>query len=167
MHSWKHWFHSWIILVSHTKYVFSGKLPNSISHRLNVGSRRGYFVQLLRMKWDQHLNSVSNIPVKNLPAVQETRVWSLDWEDSPGEGNGNPLQYSGLENSMDRGSQVRRLTQLPPPLYSKQSKDVSHYSQLPITGQTGKLEWVVCAWLNYLAKYWIVLNSLNSLNSIE
>ena len=23
---------------------------------------------------------------------------------SPGEGNGYPLQYSGLENSMDRGS---------------------------------------------------------------
>ena len=23
---------------------------------------------------------------------------------SPGEGNGNPLQYSGLENSMDRGT---------------------------------------------------------------
>ena len=23
---------------------------------------------------------------------------------SPGEGNGNPLQYSGLENPMDRGS---------------------------------------------------------------
>ena len=22
------------------------------------------------------------------------------WEDSPGEGNGYPLQYSGLENSM-------------------------------------------------------------------
>ena len=29
------------------------------------------------------------------------------WEDlgrSPGEGNGYPLQYSGLENSMDRGA---------------------------------------------------------------
>ena len=25
-------------------------------------------------------------------------------ERSPGEGNGNPLQYSGLENSMDRGA---------------------------------------------------------------
>ena len=25
-------------------------------------------------------------------------------EDSPGEGNGNPLQYSCLENSMDRGT---------------------------------------------------------------
>jgi len=24
---------------------------------------------------------------------------------SPGEGNGNPLQYSCLENSMDRGAQ--------------------------------------------------------------
>ena len=23
---------------------------------------------------------------------------------SPGEGNGNPLQFSGLENSMDRGA---------------------------------------------------------------
>ena len=25
-------------------------------------------------------------------------------EDAPGEGNGSPLQYSGLENSMDRGA---------------------------------------------------------------
>ena len=42
--------------------------------------------------------------VTNLPAVQETQVQSLGWEDSPGEGNGNPLQYSCLENSMDRGA---------------------------------------------------------------
>ena len=26
------------------------------------------------------------------------------WGRSPGEGNGNPLQYSCLENSMDRGA---------------------------------------------------------------
>ena len=26
------------------------------------------------------------------------------WERSPGEGNGNPLQYSCLGNSMDRGA---------------------------------------------------------------
>ena len=31
---------------------------------------------------------------KSLSAVQETWVWSLDREDSPGEENGNPLQYS-------------------------------------------------------------------------
>jgi len=41
--------------------------------------------------------------VKNLSAMQETWVQSLGWEDSPREGNGYPLQYSVLENSMDRG----------------------------------------------------------------
>ena len=29
---------------------------------------------------------------------------SLGQEDPPGEGNGNPLQYSCLENSMGRGA---------------------------------------------------------------
>ena len=38
--------------------------------------------------------------VKNPPAVQETWVPSLGWEDSPGERKGCPLQYSGLENSV-------------------------------------------------------------------
>ena len=42
--------------------------------------------------------------VKNLSAVQETWVQSLGWEDSPGGGHGNPLQYSCLENSLDRGA---------------------------------------------------------------
>ena len=32
--------------------------------------------------------------------MQEMRVWSLVWEDSPGGGNGDPFQYSCLENSM-------------------------------------------------------------------
>ena len=27
--------------------------------------------------------------------------WCLDWEDPPGEGKGYPLQYSGLESSVD------------------------------------------------------------------
>ena len=42
--------------------------------------------------------------VKRLPAMQETPVRSLGQEDSPGEGNGNPLQYSCLENPMDGGA---------------------------------------------------------------
>ena len=37
--------------------------------------------------------------VKNSSAMEETWVWSLGWEDSPGGGHGNPLQYSCLENS--------------------------------------------------------------------
>ncbi len=42
--------------------------------------------------------------VKNPPAMQEIQVQSLTREDSPEEGNGNPFQYSCLENSMDRGA---------------------------------------------------------------
>ena len=41
--------------------------------------------------------------VKHLPAMRETcSVPGLG--RSPGEGNGNPLQYSCLENPMDRGT---------------------------------------------------------------
>ena len=39
--------------------------------------------------------------IKNLPTVRETWVRSLGWEDPPEEGEPYPLQYSGLENSMD------------------------------------------------------------------
>ena len=39
--------------------------------------------------------------VKNPPAMQETWVQSLSWEDPLEKGKGYPLQYSGLENSMD------------------------------------------------------------------
>ena len=41
---------------------------------------------------------------KESPIVQETQVQSLGQDDSPGEGNGYPLQDSYLENSMDRGA---------------------------------------------------------------
>ena len=42
--------------------------------------------------------------VKNLSASagdRKDRDWILGWGRSPGEGNGNQLQYSCLENSMD------------------------------------------------------------------
>ena len=42
--------------------------------------------------------------IKHLPAVRETQGRSLGQEDPPREGNGYPLQYSRLENSMDRGA---------------------------------------------------------------
>ena len=47
------------------------------------------------------------LTIKNpltMQEMQETWVWSLGWEDSPGGGNGNPLQYSCLGNPMDRGA---------------------------------------------------------------
>ena len=42
--------------------------------------------------------------VKNLPAMQKTQVQSLGWKDPVGEGNENPLQYSYLENPIDKGA---------------------------------------------------------------
>ena len=52
--------------------------------------------------------------VKNLPAMQETHVRSLGWEDSlekgmATQGNGSPLQYSCLENPTDRGAWQARV----------------------------------------------------------
>ena len=41
--------------------------------------------------------------VKNLPAMWETWVQSLGWKDPLKGEPGNPLQYSCLENPMDRG----------------------------------------------------------------
>ena len=43
--------------------------------------------------------------VKSLPARQERDLGSIpELERSPGEENGYPLQFSGLENPMDRGA---------------------------------------------------------------
>ena len=47
--------------------------------------------------------------VKNLPAMQDSCIAGdlgliPGSRRSPGEGNGNPLQYSCLENPMDRGA---------------------------------------------------------------
>ena len=60
---------------------------------------------------EYHLNSLisdtSGAVVKNLPAnVRDARDVGLIPESrrSPGEGNGNPLQYSCLGKSVDRGS---------------------------------------------------------------
>ena len=42
--------------------------------------------------------------INNMPAMQETQVQSLGWDYPLEEGDGNPPQYSCLENSMDRGA---------------------------------------------------------------
>ena len=48
--------------------------------------------------------SLGGSTVKNLPASAEA-VGSIPGSGrSPGEGNGNPLQYSFLGNSLDRGA---------------------------------------------------------------
>ena len=55
---------------------------------------------LLQYPWASLLTQT----VKNLHAMREIWVPFLGWEDPPGEGHGNPLQCSCLENPMDRGA---------------------------------------------------------------
>ena len=42
--------------------------------------------------------------VKNLPVMWETQLWSLGWEDPREKGMATPLQYSCLENPMERAA---------------------------------------------------------------
>ena len=52
--------------------------------------------------------------VKNPRAMQERTedVSILGWRRPPGGGNGNPLQYSCLENSMDRAARQAAIQRL-------------------------------------------------------
>ena len=56
------------------------------------------FVVRYTYLWDFPGGSV----VKNLPAKAGAADLIPGWERSPEEGNGNPFQYSCLENPMDR-----------------------------------------------------------------
>ena len=52
-----------------------------------------------------HANSyIRGFPSGSVVKKKETRVWSLGWEDPPGGGNVDPLQYSCLGNPMDRAA---------------------------------------------------------------
>ena len=59
-----------------------------------------YFYHLVKL----HYGFPGGSKAKSQPAVQETQetqVWFLGWEN---RGQGNPLQYSCLENPIDRGA---------------------------------------------------------------
>ena len=49
-----------------------------------------------------YLDFPTGSAVKNLPATHKTQVWSLGWEDPLQEEMATLLQYSCLENPMDR-----------------------------------------------------------------
>ena len=50
------------------------------------------------------MDTASLMAQKNPPAMQETWVQSLVWEDPLEKGTSTPLQYSCLENPMGRGA---------------------------------------------------------------
>ena len=89
--------------------VGGGKFWNPQTRQPASLGERSCATDSLVFKWDSMSSSVKGQAplvaqtVKNLPAMWETRLGSIPRSGrSPGEENGNPLEYSYLENSMDR-----------------------------------------------------------------
>ena len=68
-----------------------------------ISLERQSFIHLTTVFWASRTSLVAQ-KVKNLPAIQETQVQFLGSGKSPGEGNDYPLEFSCLENSMNRGA---------------------------------------------------------------
>ena len=79
--------------------------------------------------------------------MQETRILFLGREDVPGVGNGNPLQYSCLENSMNR--EACRLQ-------SMESQRVRHYWVHTHTHTQGFLNHLNVKMPSTLLEHWLV-----------
>ena len=100
-HSW-YWVHPQMVKTTIGPSVTSNlAMPREIKqiHSLCVSPFKSHYLGLALMPMGFPGGSV----VKNLPAMQETGVRSLGWEDPLEERNGNPLWYSCLGNAMDRG----------------------------------------------------------------
>ena len=69
-----------------------------------MSSSGGLLGHKVRALWFSGPSSQASQTVKCLPVMRETWVSIPGSGRSPGEGNGNPLQYSCLENSMDGGA---------------------------------------------------------------
>ena len=67
--------------------------------------RKNFFLPNLTGEINRYIRASLVVQsVKNPPAMQETQVPSMGQGRSPGEGNGNPFQYSWLENFMARAA---------------------------------------------------------------
>ena len=66
------------------------------------------------------------------------------WGRSPGEGNGNPLQYSCLENSMDRGAWRTTVHRV--------AKSQTRLSSLSLT-HSQSLSWIIVVLLHFCFSY--------------
>ena len=88
-------------LVTHPLGAFS---PHLFCIYLTLQIFRGCCVLVVKSKINHHLGSPGGAVVKNpLVNAGDTGLFPGSGR-SPGGGNGNPLQYSCLENPMDRGA---------------------------------------------------------------
>ena len=68
---------------------------------LLMGGASVVYLVICWSRWKTYVNHLSPISTHRL--ISSNR-WLVRWWGVSGEGNGNPLQYSWLENPMDRGT---------------------------------------------------------------
>ena len=119
-------------------FLFSSSIPGS---GRSPGEGMGYPLQY---SWA----SLVTQTVKNLPAMQETWVWPLGWEDPAEEGMTIPLQYYCLEKSMDRGAwraTVHGVTESRTQLSDKAQHSTESEASKGKKGQNSWwVEWISC-----------------------
>ena len=98
------------------------EVENSASHPMQPGDHHSPTQKIMGFLSEEikpastGLNSCTKVRIEELiESLYSEGNLSLisEWGRSPGVGNGNPLQYSCLENSMDRGARqatVHRVT---------------------------------------------------------
>ena len=77
-------------------------MTNLINCSMNINSALICLLPLMPKSENEKRASLVAQMIKNLPAVQETWAQSLGQEDPLEKGKATPLQYSCLENSLDR-----------------------------------------------------------------
>ena len=80
------------------KYIASCQTKEKSVSQSDVTGLTKSFKMYIQYSW---VSQVAHV-VKNPPTMRET--WIPEFGRSPGEGNSCPLQYSGLENFMDRAA---------------------------------------------------------------
>ena len=88
-----------------TEYLHCGDTHTHIYRNTHTHLVKFLITTLKKVVLPFHLTHTGGTVVKNLPAsARNKRDAGLipGLGRSPGEGNGNPLQYTRLENSMDR-----------------------------------------------------------------
>ena len=93
--------HSSFLIIMWFSFLFFPEIFKWERQSLGIFTEKSWKTQH-RRHWSIWTPNPVAQTVKSLPAVQETWVQFLLQEYSPGEWNGNPLQYSCWDNPMDR-----------------------------------------------------------------
>jgi len=90
--------------LNHHKHISNVSLISCLRSLIKIWNLKPGKNRTLCTDFSKQLGFPAGSVIKNLPANAGDAISIPGPGRSPGEGNGNPLQYSCLENPMDRGA---------------------------------------------------------------